>query len=278
MILPWCYKVKFLNQEHRRFKLAKWKQNLCLTIISNLCCLQTASILYLILPRKQKNIIYWKSILLQECMFHSKIIRVSFHSPAQSSFNLVPEYTNQVFLLHICSPLTLEDRTELVKELCCFLVPSGDWSINNWLLWEIFTAVSQGWHFLRQTRGFSRGLKLTLNCELNFFILISCDTLALWEGVSCNFQANMIHRVINLLWRLFPVSTKPKSWAFQTNMMFLSRLIGWRKFTTRVFDVEKVEICCYCLAWHTVLVTCKGPWTGNALWACTLTTLNVGIS
>lgn len=45
-----------------------------------------------------------------------------------------------------------------------------------------------------------------------------------------------------------------------------------------VADVEKVEICFYCLAWPAVLVICKGPWTGKALQACTLAALNIGIS
>lgn len=131
-----------------------------------------------------------------ECMFHSTIFWVSFHSSAQSCFNLVPEYSNQVFLLHIYPLLILEDRTELVTELCYFPVSYGDWTINNSLLWEIFTAVSQRWPFLRQTESFSRGVKLALNCELNFFTLTSCDTyhldVALFvtfcdNGVSCNF-------------------------------------------------------------------------------------------
>lgn len=147
-----------------------------MTLINNLCCSQTAGILYRVLDKRPKNIMYWKSILIHKCMFHSIIFWVSFHSPAQSCFSLVPEYPNQVFLLHIYPLLTLEDRTELVIELCYFLVSSGDWTINNSLLWEIFTAVSQRWPFLRQTEGFSRGMKLTLNCELNFFTLISCDT------------------------------------------------------------------------------------------------------
>lgn len=160
------------------------------------------------IPKKHKNIISWKRILLRKCIFHCKIFRVSFYSPTKSSFNLVPQYPNQVFLLHICSLLTLEDRTELVTELALF--PCVLWELNYQQLTTLrdFYSCESGMTFSETDWSLHRGREVAFQLWTKFFHIdllwhITSMWLCLWEVFSCNFQANMIYPpVVNLLQRL----------------------------------------------------------------------------